>query len=86
MVSHTGPMILAGDFNDWSQWRHDILSLILKRLRLEPARLTGDGRSRYWGRPVDHVFYRGLEVVQADAARVTSSDHNPVRVRFRLPE
>lgn len=86
MGLHAGPMILAGDFNDWSQPRHDVLSLIVKRLRLEPVRLKGDGRSRHWGRPVDHVFYRGLEVLEADAVRVTSSDHNPVRVRFRLPE
>jgi endonuclease/exonuclease/phosphatase (EEP) superfamily protein YafD len=85
VAGHTGPMVLAGDFNDWSQRRDDILSLLAQRLHLVPVQLTGDARRRYWGRPVDHVFYRGLEVVQARAVKVTSSDHNPVLVRFRLP-
>lgn len=85
MVSHPGPMILAGDFNDWSERRDDIVSLVAKRLHLLPVQLPGDVRSRHWGRSVDHVFYRGLEVLQADAVKVTSSDHNPILVRFRLP-
>ena len=85
MAAHTGPMVLAGDFNDWSQRREAILSLLAQRLHLVPVQLTGDARRRYWGRPVDHVFYRGLEVVRAQAVKVTSSDHNPVLVRFRLP-
>jgi endonuclease/exonuclease/phosphatase (EEP) superfamily protein YafD len=83
--SHTGPMVLAGDFNDWSERRDDIVSLVAKRLHLLPVQLAGDVRSCHWGRPVDHVFYRGLEVIQADAVKVTSSDHNPILVRFRLP-
>ena len=85
MAGHTGPMVLAGDLNDWSQGRDEILSLVGQRLHLIPVKLKGDERSIYWGRPVDHVFYRGLEVVQAQAIRVTSSDHNPLLVRFRLP-
>jgi endonuclease/exonuclease/phosphatase (EEP) superfamily protein YafD len=85
MAGHTGPIVLAGDFNDWSQRRNDILSLVGQRLDLIPVQLTGDARSRYWGRPVDHIYYRGLEVVQAQAVKVTSSDHNPLLVRFRLP-
>jgi endonuclease/exonuclease/phosphatase (EEP) superfamily protein YafD len=85
MAGHTGPMVLAGDFNDWSQRRNDIVSLVGQRLELVPVQLEGDERAGYWGRPVDHVFYRGLEVVQAKAIKVTSSDHNPLLVRFRLP-
>jgi endonuclease/exonuclease/phosphatase (EEP) superfamily protein YafD len=85
MDGHTGPMILAGDFNDWSTGRSAIVSLVAQRLDLVPVQFTGDARSRYWGRPVDHVFYRGLEVVQARTVKVTSSDHSPVLVRFRLP-
>lgn len=85
MDGHTGPMVLAGDFNDWSKRRDAIVSLVAQRLDLVPVRLTGDARSRYWGRPVDHVLYRGLEVVQARTVKVTSSDHSPVLVRFRLP-
>lgn len=85
MDGHTGPVVLAGDFNDWSKGRDATLSLVARRLDLVPVRFMGDARSRYWGRPVDHVFYRGLEVVQARTVKVTSSDHSPVLVRFRRP-
>jgi endonuclease/exonuclease/phosphatase (EEP) superfamily protein YafD len=86
LADHPGPMILAGDFNDWSESRSAALTRVTERLGLIAVRLAQDDRSRYFGRPVDHVFYRGLEVVYADSVAVTSSDHNPVRVRFRLPE
>ena len=86
LADHAGPMVLAGDFNDWSESRSEALTAVTERLGLTPVRLARDARSRYFGRPVDHVFYRGLEVVHADSVAVTSSDHNPVRVRFRLPE
>ena len=86
LADHAGPMILAGDFNDWSESRSEALTAVTEHLGLTPVRLARDARSRYFGRPVDHVFYRGLEVVHADSVAVTSSDHNPIRVRFRLPE
>jgi endonuclease/exonuclease/phosphatase (EEP) superfamily protein YafD len=82
---HSGPLILAGDFNNWSGRRSAILRTINGRLNLMPLQLTEDKRSRHWGRHVDHVFYRGLEVVAADSREVSSSDHNPVRVKFRVP-
>ncbi len=86
LAGHTGPMVVAGDFNDWSQSRSEALTAVTERLGLTPVQLAQDARSRFFGRPVDHVFFRGLEVVHADSVAVTSSDHNPVRVRFRLPE
>ena len=85
LESHPGPLVLAGDFNNWSERRSEILGMITGRLGLQPLTLTSDARSRHWGRPVDHVFYRGLEVVEADAVEVSSSDHNPVRVKFKVP-
>ena len=36
------------------------------------------------GKQLDHVYARGLELVDADAIPVKSSDHNPVRVTFRI--
>ena len=80
---HPGPLVLAGDFNNWSEQRSSILDTITGRLRLRPLTLTRDARSRHWGSRVDQVFYRDLEVVEADSVEVTSSDHNPVRVKFK---
>lgn len=83
--SHRGPLILAGDFNNWSKRRSDILFEVAEGLGLVPLTLTEDARSRHWGAPVDFVFYRGLEVVDARSLEVSSSDHNPILVKFRLP-
>ena len=82
---HRGPLILAGDFNNWSERRTDVLRAITGRLGLTPVTLAEDERSRHWGHAVDQVFYRGLEVVEADSVQVSSSDHNPVRVKFSVP-
>jgi len=84
--SHEGPLLLAGDFNDWSERRSEILKSLTTELRLKRLDLSPDGRSRHFGKPVDHVFYRDLDVVDARAGEVTSSDHNPVLVIFRVPK
>ena len=84
--AHTGPLVLAGDFNSWSDRRIDILRQVAARLRLKPVTLADDRRTRFMDYPLDHVFYRGLEVISADSVGVSSSDHNPIRVRFRVPE
>jgi endonuclease/exonuclease/phosphatase (EEP) superfamily protein YafD len=82
---HRGPLILAGDFNNWNDRRSAILRRVTGRMKLAALTLTEDQRSLHWGHPVDQVFYRGLEVVRAEAVAVSSSDHNPVRVQFRVP-
>jgi endonuclease/exonuclease/phosphatase (EEP) superfamily protein YafD len=86
LAPHDGPLVLAGDFNDWNVRRRRILQDIVRRLDLVPLRLAVDRRSRHWGRPLDHIFYRGLQVIEADAVEVATSDHNPVRVTFGLAE
>jgi endonuclease/exonuclease/phosphatase (EEP) superfamily protein YafD len=83
--SHEGPLVLAGDFNDWSERRSALLESLAGELGLLRLALSHDTRSRHFGRPVDHVFYRGLDVLEARSEVVTSSDHNPLLVRFRLP-
>lgn len=86
LARHRGPLIVAGDFNNWSRRRNNVLSTVTRRLRLKPLTLTEDKRSQHLGYTVDQVFFRGVEVVEADSVEVRSSDHNPVRVKFRMPE
>lgn len=86
LVPHRGPLIVAGDFNNWSKKRSVILDRVTNQLGLEPVPLAQDGRSRHFGHPVDHVFYRGLEISRAEVLDVSSSDHNPIRTEFRLTE
>ncbi|UCH53189.1 MAG: endonuclease/exonuclease/phosphatase family protein [Pseudomonadota bacterium] len=85
IADHRGPVVLAGDFNTWSEARRLLLESTVARLGLEPVRLADDHRTRFLGEPVDGMYYRGLEVTAAVAHPVTSSDHNPISVTFRAP-
>lgn len=85
LAEHDGPLILAGDFNDWNAERTRILETITGRLGMKPLELSEDVRSRYLGRPVDHVFYRNLDVLRATSLDAASSDHNALQVRFKVP-
>lgn len=81
---HTGPLILAGDFNSWSDDRQAILNQLSKELSLQQVEYLNHHRITVFGNPIDHVYYRGLELVQAASPHVSSSDHNPLLVTFKL--
>lgn len=84
LQDHHGPIVLAGDFNTWSERRLAVLEEAAARLQLVETEYVDDGRTRFFGRHVDHVFVRGLDVVTASATPVASSDHNPLQVVLRL--
>lgn len=42
--------------------------------------------ARFFGHKVDHIFYRGLDLLDSRAVPVTSSDHDPLMATFRLAE
>ena len=81
---HDGPVILAGDFNTWSDSRMQIVMDLAERLALESLDYTNHNRTSVFGNALDHVFYRGLDPVEHDTWNVTSSDHNPTRVSFSV--
>jgi len=81
---HTGPLILAGDFNTWSDQRLDIVREHIDRLGLKPVVFEKDNRREFFGHFVDHVYYRDLKSQDARVIRVNSSDHNPMVVYFKL--
>lgn len=81
---HNGPIVLAGDFNTWSDARMRIVNDLARRLLLESLDYTSHNRTIVFGNAIDHVFYRGLEPLEHDTWYVTSSDHNPTRVSFRV--
>jgi endonuclease/exonuclease/phosphatase (EEP) superfamily protein YafD len=83
LAAHDGPIVLAGDFNTWNDERLAALQKVAARLRLTEIPLA-EGRSRFLGKEVDHIYVRGLAVVRASAIPVTSSDHNPVTAVLRL--
>ena len=81
---HAGPILLSGDFNTWSGWRSRTLNELTDSLGLKKLDYDEDHRKRFWGQPLDHIYIRGLEVLEATTRRVESSDHNPMSVHLRL--
>lgn len=84
VAAHKGPAILSGDFNTWRPGRMQIVADMVDRLSFKPVTLKADHRTRFYGNPLDHVFVRGLDVEAGLSRPVSSSDHNPISVRFRL--
>ncbi len=85
LKEHKGPMILAGDFNSWSNKRMDKLQKIAERLSLTAVTFKETGKVKsFMGKELDFVFYRELKLVEAvvmDEHKL--SDHNPLFVRFK---
>ena len=84
LQGHSGPLIIAGDFNNWSDRRTAVIDLLVEDLALTSLVFGDEGRATFFGEPVDHILYRGLEPVSHVVHTVTSSDHNPISVIFRL--
>jgi endonuclease/exonuclease/phosphatase (EEP) superfamily protein YafD len=84
LAAHSGPLVVAGDFNTWNEARDGEVRALAARLSLTSVAFPVDARRRFFGRIVDWVFVRGVEVHDATAWEVTSSDHNPVLVTFRI--
>lgn len=74
LAKHSGPIILAGDFNTWSEPRVKILQNFVQALGLEKVKfpaIPGD-------KELDHVFYKGCVLEKAwNLPNITSSDHFP---------
>lgn len=83
---HDGPLIIAGDVNTWSSKRMAILKGFSIRMGLKAVAFNKQDRTRIFGRATDHIYYRELTVTDAAVIKVTSSDHNPMLVSFRIEE
>lgn len=84
LLAAPGPVILAGDFNTWSRKRLEVVRETTHRLSLKPVSFDKGGQRTFFGNVVDHVYYRGLTPIDAEVYEVTTSDHNPMLVSFRL--
>lgn len=85
LALHQGPMIFAGDFNSWSEARMETLKVELQKVGLNEVMFMPDNRTQFIsGLVLDHVFYRGLKLEDAEAPVTDASDHNPMKVRFSV--
>ena len=83
IMTHEGPLILAGDFNTWSEDRQEWLAGFMARHQLEAVTFSPDHRTTVFSRPIDHIYTRGLAVIDASIVTVDSSDHNPLLMTVR---
>jgi endonuclease/exonuclease/phosphatase (EEP) superfamily protein YafD len=84
LAGHHGPVILSGDLNTWRNGRMDTVEALAAAFDLEALAFTDDRRTRFLGRPVDHIYVRGLKATSVNAIDVTSSDHNPLSVTLAM--
>ena len=80
LVAHTGPAIVAGDFNHWNPWRRRAVAEFAARHALQEVAFEPDRRSRHLGAPLDSAFVRGLRVLSATALPSSASDHHPLLI------
>ncbi|CAG37196.1 endonuclease/exonuclease/phosphatase family protein [Desulfotalea psychrophila] len=84
LVHHSGPIVVAGDFNTWSERRQEVVDAFAADLDLAPVIFSDDKRISVFGRNLDHVYSRGLTVLASKVLPAKSSDHNPMLVDFSL--
>ncbi len=82
--NHAGPILMSGDFNTWHWRRTNVLEEMTNSLDLEMLDYDEDHRKRFLGQALDHIYIRGLEVLESTTLQADSSDHNPMSVHLRL--
>lgn len=80
--AHSGPIIMSGDFNTWSDARMQLITRSLEALHFKEVEFEQDRRLTVFSLPLDHIYYRGLQVIKAESLLTNSSDHTPQRVTF----
>jgi endonuclease/exonuclease/phosphatase (EEP) superfamily protein YafD len=83
LAAHEGPLILAGDLNTWTAERGIAVREVADRLGLTEISFAVDRRSAFLGHQLDHIYTRGLTLVESSTTAVHSSDHNPVAATLR---
>jgi endonuclease/exonuclease/phosphatase (EEP) superfamily protein YafD len=81
---HQGPVIVAGDLNTWSGKRQDLVDNFMTQHGLGPVAFEPDLRTTTFGHALDHIYVRGMRAEFAQVIQVTTSDHNPLRVRLAI--
>jgi endonuclease/exonuclease/phosphatase (EEP) superfamily protein YafD len=87
LAGHTGPVIMAGDFNTWNPARLEHFLQVAERANLTEACMERQTRLAHMNQHLDHVFYRGLSLKSIESLnQYSSSDHAPIVARFSLEE
>ncbi|QOY55754.1 endonuclease/exonuclease/phosphatase family protein [Candidatus Sulfurimonas marisnigri] len=84
--SHTGAMIVAGDFNTWNVKRIQYLKEFTQSLSLKEVKFSDrTNLKKVFTNCLDYIFYRDLELTYSkviDSKKI--SDHNPIIATFEF--
>jgi endonuclease/exonuclease/phosphatase (EEP) superfamily protein YafD len=81
---HEGPILFAGDFNTWNGKRLKYFNQLAKSFSLREVEITRKPRLNHLFQHLDHIYCRGLEVVDAQVhTDIHSSDHYPITLSLR---
>lgn len=84
LEQHEGPILLAGDFNTWNGKRLKYFNQLAKSFWLKEVKLIRQPRLNHLYQHLDHVYCRGLEVVDTHVhTNIHSSDHFPISLLLR---
>lgn len=86
LACHQGPIIVSGDFNTWTNSRMSRINVMAEHLELRAVIFDENRRSKFLGQFIDHVYYHELEAISVEIPLVTTSDHNPLTVVFKLAD
>jgi len=82
---HSGPIILAGNFNCWNAARLEFLFERIKNEGLTAVALDRETRWHHLNRHLDYIFYRDLHLINAETLSfIKSSDHYPIMAEFKV--
>lgn len=83
LLPHTGPVILAGDFNTWNPARLEHFQDVASAAGLTEAVMRRQSKLAHMNQHLDHVFYRGLTLRSVESLpHYQSSDHAPITATF----
>ncbi len=85
VVTHEGPVLLAGDFNTWSSRRRLYFEAITRNCSLNQAQWHRRSQLQHLHQHLDHVYFRSMRPMHVESLQhIRSSDHKPIAVTFRL--
>ena len=85
LATQPDPVLVGGDFNTWNPARRRLVFGSMAGAGLARAPVAAPRRWRHLRQQLDHVFSRGLTLVDArPLAHISSSDHIPLRIEFTL--
>lgn len=84
LEEHDGPILLAGDFNTWNGRRLKYFNQLATMFALQEVEMLRKPKLSHLFRHLDHIYCRGLEVVDARVhTHIHSSDHYPISLSLR---